>query len=176
MEFVEIRGFPGYSVNIWGEVRNDATRRILVQTVNNRGLAQVGMMRDGVQHKRGIALMVAETFLKPPYPETFDTPIHLDGNKLNNHVENLMWRPRWFAVKYAQQFRHYEVHGPYIPVKIIEVHSKLKFKNSWDAATTFGLIDREIYVNTMNRHYVWPTYQEFRVYNERRTTDRIRQL
>lgn len=145
----------------FGRIRNDDTDRILTLTVNQHGVVQVGLVRNGAQFKRSVALLVAQAFLDPPHPETFDTPIHLDGDKFNNHIDNLMWRPRWFAVRYQRQFSlNIE---PSIPQPIKEIHTRQRFDDSWHAATTFGLLDREILSSVMHRTYVWPTYQQFRV-------------
>ena len=161
MDFQVIDDFPTYSVNSLGQIRNDDTDRIMALTMNQHGVVQVGLMRHGVQHKRSVALLVAKAFLDPPALEAFDTPIHLDGDRFNNRVDNLMWRPRWFAIKYQQQF--VDFHGPLIPNKMIEIKTKAKVKNSWHAATKFGLLDEEIYQAAVNRTYVWPTYQYFRI-------------
>lgn len=151
--------FPNYSVSNTGQVRNENTGHILVLTRNQYGLVQVGLMKNGNQYKRGIAKLVALAFLDPPPTEAFNTPINLDGDRLNNEVENLMWRPRWFAVKYHKQF---EKPSRGFNSPIFEVKTGEQFPNSWAAATKYGLLDREIYIATLNRTYVWPTYQEFR--------------
>lgn len=163
MDWAPIPDFPGYSVNYLGEVRNDDTGgRLLVLTMNRsrNGLVQVGLMKDGTQYKRGVALLVANAFLDPPAIPTFDTPINLDGDRTNNHVENLMWRPRWFAIKYHSQF-HQERRGFADP--IVDVDTGEIFHDSFAAAKKYGLLDREILMATLNRTYVWPTYQRFRL-------------
>lgn len=160
MEWIPIEEFPGYSVSQDGRVKNDDKTRLLTLTRNQLGIIQVGLMRNGVQYKRGVALLVARAFLPPPSPATFNTPINLDGDRSNNHAENLMWRPRWFAIKYHQQF-HKERRGFNEP--IVEINTDEKFPDSWAAATTYGLLDLEIVLATLNRTYVWPTYQEFRL-------------
>lgn len=160
MTWKSIDEFPGYSVSDDGRVRNDDTGRVLVLTRNQHHLLQVGMMRDGLQHKRSVTLLVAKAFLEPPALETFDTPINLDGDRANNHVDNLMWRPRWFAVKYHQQFDGRE---PKFNEPIQEIQTGYRYRDSLVAASTFGLLDQEIYTATLNRTYVWPTYQRFRV-------------
>lgn len=160
MPWRSIPDFPGYSVSHEGFVRNDDHDRILKPTANQSGVAQVGLTRDKLQYKRGVALLVANAFLPPPISEPFNTPINLDGDRFNNHVDNLMWRPRWFAVKYHQQFHNGKL-GFRKP--IMEVNTKETFPTSWCAAVKYGLLDREIMIATLNRTYVWPTYQEFRL-------------
>jgi len=161
-EWKEIGAFPGYSVSTYGRVRNDTTGRIMAMLRNQKGIVSVGLTQALVQHKRSIAVLVANAFLPKPDMNSFDTPIHLDGDLENNHVSNLMWRPRWFAVKYHQQFLT-EKRGFLVPV--VDDSGEM-FETSWEAATKYGLIDREILTATLNRTYVWPTYQKFRVISE----------
>lgn len=163
MDWAIISEFPDYSVSDTGQVRNDETGRVLALTRNQHGIIQVGLMRDNRQHKRSVTLLVARAFLPEPTPETFDTPINLDGDRSNNSVDNLMWRPRWFAVRYHKQFNS-DRRGFNQPIQ--DLHSGEIFKTSWDAATKYGLLDREIMIATINRTYVWPTYQQFRVLQE----------
>lgn len=159
-EWREIESFPGYSVSNSGLVRNDDTDRIMRLNANQRGIVNVGLMKNGVQHKRSVALLVAEAFIRVRPNQTFDSPINLDGDRWNCSVQNLMWRPRWFAVKYFQQF----VTGPQgFGRPIVERKTGEWFPTSWDAALKYGLLDREIAIAVMNRTYVWPTYQRFRV-------------
>lgn len=132
---------------------------------NQRGVINVGLVRNKVQYKRSVALLVAELFIPklPSQRESFDTPIHLNGDLCDNRVTNLMWRPKWFAMKYAEQFKE----GPSgFSTPIEDKMTGERFSNSWEAAIKFGLIDREILVATMNHTYVWPTYQTFRVLQE----------
>jgi NUMOD4 motif. len=161
-EWKEIESFPVYSVSTHGRVRNDETGYFMALLRNQKGIINVGLTQNLVQYKRSVAVLVAHAFLPRPKQHTFDTPIHLDGDRGNNHVENLMWRPRWFAVKYHQQFLT-EKRGFLVPV--VDDSGEM-FETSWEAATKYGLIDREILTATLNRTYVWPTYQKFRVISE----------
>lgn len=156
-----IEEFPGYSISDSGHVRNDETGRNMSVLINQHGVANVGLTKRQVQYKRSIALLVAQAFL-PPHPlESFDTPINLDGDRRNNDVHNLMWRPRWFAIRYHNQFDMPT--GCSILRPIEDRNSGEIFETSWHAATSWGLLDREIYVAILNNTYVWPTYQHFRI-------------
>ena len=154
-----IHEFPGYAVSNLGRVCNEEVGRMMTFLKNQHGNIHVGLTKNKRQYKRSVALLVANAFLEPPPSSSFDTPIHLDGNRLNNEAINLMWRPRWFAVKYLQQFENGK-RGFRVPIQ--EVKTGEKFANSWEAATKYGLLDREIATATLNRTYVWPTFQEFR--------------
>lgn len=158
----KITSFEEYSVSDLGRVRNDHTDRILRQNVNQYGVPNVGLILDHVQYKRAVGLLVAKEFVPrlPHQREAFNTPINLNGDRCDNSVRNLMWRPRWFARDYFQQFED-GPRGFRVPVQ--DVASKEVFPTSWEAAVRYGLLDHEIYLATLNRTYVWPTYQTFRV-------------
>jgi hypothetical protein len=166
VEWLQIEEFPMYSVSNIGEGRNDETDRYMSKLVNQRGIVNVGLTRDRVQYKRSLTLLVAEHFIDKPrdtsgkWLEAFDTPINLDGDRFNNHADNIVWRPRWFATKYYQQFQ--QSHACFNrPVEIIETGEM--FETSFAAATALGLLDREIAISVMTKNYVWPINQHFRV-------------
>lgn len=166
MDWREIEDFPGYSVNKFGDVRNDDTGRLLALQRNQHGIINVGLVRGGLQYKRSVALLVCRAWLEDAL-EAFDTPIHLDGDSSNNHIDNLMWRPRWFAVKYQRQFSDPNI--PHIREQIQDTTTGYRYNNSMEAATTFGLLDKEIRESIIQRTYVWPTYQRFRVVHKEKT-------
>jgi NUMOD4 motif len=155
-----IESFREYSVSNFGNVRSNKSGRVLSTSPNQFNVVQVGLMKDGVQYHRSVPLLVAKAFL-PVKPGPFDTPINLDGDRSNNHVDNLVWRPRWFAIKYNRQFRHpsdMRIDRPISDVKSGEVSP-----NSLECAKRYGLLEEEIAIAIMTKTYVWPTYQEFRV-------------
>ena len=123
-----------------GSVRNDETERILLPQVNQHGIVNVGLTKNKVQYKRALSILVAEAFvLRPSF--TFDTPINLDGDRRNNRADNLLWRPRWFATKYYQQFQ--QTH-PCFSRKVQNIETGEVFNTSWEAALALGALDRDI--------------------------------
>lgn len=159
--WVRIAEFPGYSVSDAGRVRSDKSGKILTPLTNQSGIVSVGLFRDSVQYKRSVSLLVGSAFIPKTamQRETFHSLINLDGDKSNNNVPNLMWRPKWFAVKYFRQF-HEPPQG--IDAPIMDTVSGEIFQTSWIAALTFGLLDKEILRSIAIRTYVWPTFQTFR--------------
>lgn len=158
-EWREIASFPGYSVSNTGLIRNDDTGRMLSRRVNQSGIANVGLTKNRVQYKRAVNLLVANALLTTRPHESFTTPINLDGDRLNNRVENLMWRPRWFASKYFDQFKKGSISFRN-PLEESETHEC--FNTSWEAAIKYGLLDMEILSAVLNKTHVWPTKQYFR--------------
>jgi hypothetical protein len=159
-EWRPIPTFPGYSVSETGHVRNDETGRFLTLLVNQSGTVNVGLTRNFVQYKRSVALLVANAFIEFRIHESFDTPVHLDGNRLNNNSWNLVWRPRWFAAKYIQQFQEASL-APERPVQ--EMETREKFYSHWEAAFRFGLLAKDVLLAAINQIEVWPTKQYFRL-------------
>lgn len=162
-EWAEVRLFRGYSVSTLGRVRNDKTERILETNLNQYGVLYVGFMRDGKQHHRSVPLLVAKAFIEKPYP-SFDTPINLNGDRTDNRVENLAWRPRWFAIKYNQQFNQRYEYG--FPNRVINTKTGEISENSWECAIRYGLLERDLVMSIFNRTYVWPLYIEFKAVPE----------
>lgn len=159
-EWRRIESFPDYSVSSSGLVRNDETGRFMAMLVNQSGIVNVGLTKNRVQYKRAVSLLVARAFLLKfrPY-ETFDCPINLDGDRYNNNADNLVWRPRWFATKYHQQFRD-ESYGSIFPIE--DVDTQEFFETPWVAALKFGLLHRDILLSVRTQTYVWPIGRRFR--------------
>lgn len=153
-----IDSFPDYSVSNYGRVRSDKSGRMLALNENQYGVVQVGLMNEGVQYHRSVPLLVANAFI-PRDRDPFDTPINLDGDRHNNHVNNIEWRPRWFAIRYNRQFRM-PFENP-ISSRIIDLKTGDICEDSFDCAKKYGLLEQDLVLSILNRTYVWPTYQEF---------------
>lgn len=161
-QWTPIEGFPGYSVSPSGHVRNDSRGLVLHIRVNQYGVPYVGLMRAGRRHQcvRSLPRLVAETFVPQPN-DVFDTPINLNGNRIDCRVENLAWRPRWYASYYFNQFR--ERYGNAINVSIRDVDTGEEYPNSLAVACANGLLERDVVLSIHNNTLTWPTYQQFTV-------------
>lgn len=153
-----IEGFPGYSVNSLGQVSRDSTGRLLAPRYNQYGVPYVGLMRNWQQCIRSLPRLVALAFLPRP-SDIFDTPIQINGDRSNCQVDNLMWRPRWYAVLYNRQFD--DRYDYPIEESIRAVNDGERFSNSLEAACRYGLLEREVVLSILNRTPAWPTYQYF---------------
>ena len=159
-EWKTIQNFEDYSISSSGRVRSEKSGRILALNQNQYGIVYVGLFRSGIQYHRSVSLLVAKAFLPVKF-EAFDTPINLNGDRWDNSVENLVWRPRWFAVRYNHQFR-----SPYMdPIldPIRDVKTGEVSENSFEAAMRYGLLEADLVRSISLRTIVWPTYQEFGV-------------
>ena len=166
----EVPEFPGYSVNSEGVVRNDDREMVLARSVNQQGVVYVSLWRDHIQYNRAVPLIVAKTFLEPPPNPGFDSAIHLDGDKINTAASNLMWRPRWFAMRFHRQFQRKAPVGMRPDVPVEEISTRERFQDIWFVVSTFGLLWLEVYTAAWNYTNqgsdwasVWPTGQQFRL-------------
>lgn len=153
-EWHEIPQFPRYDISSRGRIRNNATGRDMALTVNQRGIVYVGMMKDGIQLKRSVAQLVAQSFLSIPIHESFDSVIHLDGSRINCAANNLMWRPHHFTINYMRQFRFEEAAliGPLLCPETEEI-----FPSSREMAVKYGLLERDVIASIVNGWMIWPT-------------------
>lgn len=147
-------GFPDYAVSNEGRVRSERTQRLLAQTCTPRGTRKVGLIR-AKPHDRVtlmVSRLVAHSFVKGQ-TIIFNTPIHLDGDLGNNHYLNLMWRPRWFALKYHMQFSRDPIKkGPIYLVDTGEM-----FANPRAASVKYGLLELEVASDLATQRGVFPT-------------------
>lgn len=157
-EWVPLREYPGYSISNYGRVRQDRFDRVLAKGRSQSGATYSRVMVNGVQVTRAVSSLVAAAFVPNPRPEQFTTPIHLDGDLTNCCAENLLWRPRWFAIKFTRQFR-LELPNP--PQWIRDKETREEYEDPWPPVMSFGLLYMDILLSIHNRTWVFPTMQSF---------------
>lgn len=89
-----IIGYEGtYLISNFGNIkslpRKNTKGKVLNPSKNNRGYLRVTLSVEGKTRYDSVHRLVAETFI--PNPKKLPEVNHLDGNKLNNNVENLEW-------------------------------------------------------------------------------------
>ena len=88
-KWLPITGFPNYAVSDNGDVMNVITGNKLKPIHMSIGYSYVALCNDGRQHRTGIHRLVAQEFI--PNPNGKPMVNHIDGDKANNHVDNLEW-------------------------------------------------------------------------------------
>lgn len=90
MKWKKIIQNENYSINEFGEVRNDLTGRLKTAYINKQnGYLYVDLYRENKSTKHSIHRLLAEAFI--PNPLNKPTVDHKDGNRKNNSLSNLRW-------------------------------------------------------------------------------------
>jgi NUMOD4 motif len=157
--FKVIPEFPEYMVSNYGRVFNIKKGLPMTLSPTEAGDLTVGLMNQGVQHRRSVKLLVARAFV-PGEDHVFDTPIQLDRDKENLAADNLAWRPRWFAWRYATQFNDppsWAYTGP-----IQDTGGEVEFDSIIDGAFEAGLLMLDIRLSLLHHKRAFPTGWVFR--------------
>lgn len=88
-EWVDIDGFPNHMISNFGHVCNWKSGIVLKSRPSGWGYQQVMLYKEGKAYTKSIHLMVANAFV-PGWDNRLE-PNHKDGDKSNNHEENLEW-------------------------------------------------------------------------------------
>jgi hypothetical protein len=153
-----IEDFPNYEVTNFGRFFNIKTGREMALSPTMNGDLTVGFTRYGKQVRFSAKGVVARTFV-PGENEIFNCPILLDCDKTNLHADNIMWRPRWFAWHYHRQFTpilNWYFWGPVIDRATME-----EYRDILVAATTFGLLCKDIFDSMHGGRPTFPTRQDW---------------
>ena len=111
--WLTIKNFPNYQVSNMGKIKSKerlvntvynskrkVRERILKYTVRKNGYCYVTLYNEnGKSLPKSLHRLVAETFLKNP--NNYNVINHIDGNKLNNCVNNLEWCTQSYNIKEA---------------------------------------------------------------------------
>lgn len=90
MTWKKIKQNENYSINEFGEVRNDSTGKLKKPFINkSNGYLTVDLYKDNKSTKYTIHRLIAEAFI--PNPLNKPTVNHKDGNRINNSLDNLRW-------------------------------------------------------------------------------------
>lgn len=152
----DIPSLPDFVASPSGLIANAKTGIIKAPSVNAQGVLKVSVTVNRVTTTRSVALLVAEAFLTQPYTEHDNSIIHIDGDRLNCHVDNLARRPRWFAIRYHKQF------NPDLESNTLRGHhyhlveTGEHFHTVREVVQRFGLLATDLFISTLNKERVWP--------------------
>jgi hypothetical protein len=86
-----IKNYPNYMVTKEGKIYSIPLKRYLQPVLNDNGYYYVTLCTGNTKEKKNcyVHTIVADTFI----PKINDKPLvnHIDGNKINNNVQNLEW-------------------------------------------------------------------------------------
>ncbi|MDD3414854.1 MAG: HNH endonuclease [Lachnospiraceae bacterium] len=99
-ELVELKKFPNYYINKYGEVysnRSGQLKKMKTYIGSNGKYEYLTISVKGYRNKLTIHRLVAETFI--PNQNNYSDVDHIDYNTLNNNVDNLRWVTRSYNIK-----------------------------------------------------------------------------
>lgn len=89
-EFRELKNFANYKISNLGRIYSIKRKTYLkIKKLGNSGYYQVRLSKDGKYVYKNLHRIIAETFI--PNPNNYRTVNHINGNKLDNRLENLEW-------------------------------------------------------------------------------------
>ena len=83
-----------YEVSNLGHIRNRTTKKVLKGRDTKSGYLQVSLKLNNTNKFQNQYIHRVVALIWIPNPEEKKEVNHIDGNKLNNHVENLEWCTR----------------------------------------------------------------------------------
>ncbi len=89
--FIKIKGYDNYYINPNGDVFNYSIKKFIKPKLNNENIYTVRLMWLNEPIQLPIHYLVATTFIYRDFDKGQRNIKHLDGNKLNNHMNNLCW-------------------------------------------------------------------------------------
>ena len=94
VEWKQIKGFDSYFINEEGQVKSTRSfkgtqERILKPSKNQQGYITYNLIRGGKVFRKPLHRLLMETY--KPNKENLPCINHIDGNILNNSLDNLEW-------------------------------------------------------------------------------------
>jgi len=99
---VPIIGYPNYTINILGDVRNVKTGRILKSSISTNGYLYLNLHTNGKHKAHFIHRLIGTYFI--PNPENKSCIDHKNRIKTDNRIENLRW------ATYVENNQNHSIH------------------------------------------------------------------
>lgn len=136
--FSEIKGFEGLYVaspdgRIFKLKDGKLGKQIGIPKTTSGQNYTIAALYDakGKKHNACVHRVIAETFI--PNPNNLPCVNHIDGNKHNNHVENLEW------VTHSENPRHALENGLYLADKVVKGREEFSFLRGWSQVKIFQM-------------------------------------
>lgn len=137
-QFLDVKGYEGlYKISTNGKVYSLKRKKIKRTDTNRNGYESVNLFKNGRGKHFLVHRLVAQAFI--PNPNNYSFVNHIDGNKLNNDVNNLEW------CTWSQNMIHAYSHGLVKPLttKVIQYTLASEKVKEWDsikeACDTLGI-------------------------------------
>lgn len=120
-----------YEVSNYGNIRNLKTKRILKPSISNKGYYMISLSNKSHAHTYTIHKLVLEHFKLCKSKDMVCN--HIDGDKLNNNINNLEWTTQKYNINHAWNNKRCENIVNSAKINIIKAFSsKMKSVNQFD--------------------------------------------
>jgi len=156
-EWRTIESFPHYEVSNTGYVRRIGESKNLSPKMAKGGAWFVKISRGGGAFSKSVKTLVAEAFVPKPedYAGTFDTPVQLTINTNEIRADKIVWRPRWFAVKFRRDLNpNTQPHYSHVPV--VNRNTGVQHASILTASLHDGVLMEEVYRSCLEGRKVFP--------------------
>ena len=141
-------GYDNYEVSNTGKVRKHnkktATRLMKIRRTAS-GHTFVGLTANGVQSTHTVAKLVLEATQAPKKGYKANYILHLDGDRTNNHRDNLRWTNKKTSIRYPRSCARESQLKDCTTRPVIEMNSRRLHKSIMDAARAHGIPPIDIY-------------------------------
>lgn len=135
-EFLEI-----YDITKEGKCINKKTGHVKKTFISNTGYERVSLWNKGKNKKYSIHRLVATKYIDNP--NNYKQINHIDGNKLNNNVDNLEWCDLSQNIKHAYKNKLIKVNT----TKVIQYSKDMKKIKEWNSIKE---VENELKINHAN--------------------------
>ena len=135
-EFLEI-----YDITKEGKCINRKTGHVKKTFISNTGYERVSLWNKGKNKKYSIHRLVATKYIDNP--NNYKQINHIDGNKLNNNVDNLEWCDLSQNIKHAYKNNLIKVNT----TKVIQYSKDMKKIKEWNSIKE---VENELKINHAN--------------------------
>jgi hypothetical protein len=161
-EWKIIPEFRDYEISNLGRVWNRIRDREVFPNPNNWGYLKVSF--TPARLTRTVASLVAEAFVEPE-DDLSDCVVILDGDFTNCRADNLVWRPRQFAWRYARQLKTQQpLHMRNLPVINTDTH--VRYDSVIDCGIAEGMLFEDIWESTYLGRRPYPSHHRYRIVEE----------
>ena len=153
--FKDIKGYEGlYQISNLGRIKSlnynrTGKEKLLKQNINSNNYCKITLSKNNVRKNYCTHVLVAKTFIENP--NRLPCINHIDGNKQNNHIDNLEW------VTYKQNTEHAYKHNlmKHFKVKVIQYDKNMNVNTS-----KMNIIKCCKGVNKTAKGYIWKYLKE----------------
>lgn len=154
--------FTNYQVSNLGRVYS-ILRDHVMRTSRSFGHVKISLKSDydDKRYTRSVAQLVGEAFVEPQNDRCTHVML-LDGDLDNVRASNIIWRPRWYAWKYAHQLKvEQPVH--YHNLAVINVMTGVVYDSIIECGMTEGLLFHDIWRSTFTGNAIFPNIAKYEI-------------